>query len=119
MLWQHALLLCNVVVASIVLGWLLSIQATVGCFWLWVLTCCDTHWLYTFPVPHCGGASRRVLPCSDVEAIDAEDKQDLVAFPFDEEAEFRGLGDALPVGEKGFTTLERRYTPSHNINDNK
>lgn len=52
-----------------------------------------------------------MLPCSDVKAIDAEDKQDLAAFPFDEEAEFKGLGDALPVGEKGFTTLERRCTP--------
>ena len=58
-------------------------------------------------------ASRCVLPCSDVEAIDAEDKQDLAAFPFDKEAEFRGLGDALPVGEKGFTTLERRCITPH------
>lgn len=53
-------------------------------------------------------ASGCVLPCRDVKAIDAEDTQDLAAFPFDEEAEFTGLGDALPVGEKGFTTLERR-----------
>ena len=50
------------------------------------------------------------LPCSDVKAIDGEDKQDLAAFPFDEAAEFAGLGDAQPVGEKGFTTLERRYS---------
>ena len=44
-----------------------------------------------------------------MKAIDAEDKQDLAAFPFDEQAEFTGLGDATPVGETGFTTLERRY----------
>ena len=50
------------------------------------------------------------LPCSDVKAIDAEDKQDLAAFPFDEQAEMAGLGDALPVGEEGFTSLERRYS---------
>lgn len=53
-----------------------------------------------------------------MEAIDAEDKQDLAAFPFDEEAEFTGLGDALPVGEKGFTTLERRYIIPHRNNNN-
>ena len=41
--------------------------------------------------------------------IDEEDKADLAAFPFHEEAEFRALGGAQPVGEKGFTTLERRY----------
>ena len=42
--------------------------------------------------------------------LTSEDKADLAAFPFDEEAEFQALGGALPVGEKGFTTLERRYT---------
>ena len=41
--------------------------------------------------------------------LTSEDKADLAAFPFDEEAEFQALGGALPVGEKGFTTLERRY----------
>ena len=46
---------------------------------------------------------------SDVKALTSEDKEDLAAFPFDEEAEFQALGGALPVGEKGFTTLERRY----------
>ena len=45
-----------------------------------------------------------------MKAIDTEDKRDLAAFPFDEQAEFAGLGGALPVGEKGFTTLERRYS---------
>lgn len=49
-----------------------------------------------------------VLHCSDVKDIDAEDKEDLAAFPFDEEAELASLGAAQPVGEKGFTTLERR-----------
>ncbi len=42
--------------------------------------------------------------------LTSEDKADLAAFPFDEEAEFQALGGALPVGERGFTTLERRYT---------
>ncbi len=42
--------------------------------------------------------------------LTSEDKADLAAFPFDEQAEFQALGGALPVGEKGFTTLERRYT---------
>lgn len=50
------------------------------------------------------------LLCSDVKEIDAEDKEDLAAFPFDEEAELASLGAALPVGEKGFTTLERRLS---------
>ena len=50
----------------------------------------------------------RLHNCSAVKAIDSEDKEDLAAFPFDEEAEFRSLGGALPVGEKGYTTLERR-----------
>lgn len=45
----------------------------------------------------------------NVKEIDAEDKEDLAAFPFDEEAELASLGAALPVGEKGFTTLERRW----------
>jgi len=44
-----------------------------------------------------------------VRPLTSEDKADLAAFPFDEEAEFQALGGALPVGEKGFTTLERRY----------
>ena len=48
--------------------------------------------------------------CSDVRPLTSEDKADLAAFPFDEEAEFQALGGALPVGERGFTTLERRYT---------
>lgn len=51
---------------------------------------------------------------SDVKALSSEDKEDLAAFPFDEEAEFQALGGALPVGEKGFTTLERRYCESSN-----
>jgi len=50
------------------------------------------------------------LWCSDVRPLTSEDKADLAAFPFDEEAEFQALGGALPVGERGFTTLERRYT---------
>jgi len=45
-----------------------------------------------------------------VRPLTSEDKADLAAFPFDEEAEFQALGGALPVGERGFTTLERRYT---------
>ncbi|DBA76494.1 TPA: hypothetical protein ACH3X2_008556 [Trebouxia sp. C0005] len=45
----------------------------------------------------------------DVRPLTSEDKADLAAFPFDEEAEFQALGGALPVGEKGFTTLERRW----------
>ena len=48
--------------------------------------------------------------CSNVRPLTSEDKADLAAFPFDEEAEFQALGGALPVGERGFTTLERRYT---------
>lgn len=48
--------------------------------------------------------------CSDVRPLTSEDKADLAAFPFDEQAEFQALGGAIPVGEKGFTTLERRYT---------
>ena len=47
-----------------------------------------------------------------MRAIDAEDKEDLAAFPYDEGAEFRALGGAHPAGENGFTTLERRYSPS-------
>jgi len=43
-----------------------------------------------------------------VRPLTSEDKADLAAFPFDEQAEFQALGGALPVGEKGFTTLERR-----------
>jgi hypothetical protein len=50
------------------------------------------------------------LWCSNVRPLTSEDKADLAAFPFDEEAEFQALGGALPVGERGFTTLERRYT---------
>jgi len=53
------------------------------------------------------------LWCSDVRPLTSEDKADLAAFPFDEEAEFQALGGALPVGEKGFTTLERRYASIH------
>ena len=45
-----------------------------------------------------------------MRAIDEEDREDLAAFRFDEAAEFRALGGAHPVGEKGFTTLERRST---------
>lgn len=45
----------------------------------------------------------------DVKALTAEDKDDLAAFPFDEEAEFQALGGAHPVGEKGYSTLERRW----------
>ena len=60
------------------------------------------------PVDSDGLKSHALNDCSAVKAIDIEDKEDLAAFPFDEEAEFQSLGGALPVGEKGYTTLERR-----------
>ena len=47
--------------------------------------------------------------CSDVQAVSAEDKEDIARFPFNEQAEFTALGGATPVGEKGYGTLERRY----------
>ena len=46
--------------------------------------------------------------CSDIQAVTAEDKQDIARFPFDEQAEFAALGGAKPMGEKGYGTLERR-----------
>ena len=53
--------------------------------------------------------------CSDVKAITNEDKADLAAFPFNEDREFQALGAALPVGEKGYTTLERRYLAIYSL----
>lgn len=46
--------------------------------------------------------------CSDVQAVSAEDKEDIARFPFNEEAEIAALGGAKPVGEMGYSTLERR-----------
>lgn len=46
--------------------------------------------------------------CSDVQEISEQDKEDQDAFDFDEAQEMASLGALGPVGEKGFTTLERR-----------
>eukprot|EP00891_Asterochloris_glomerata_P002909 jgi/Astpho2/2909/fgenesh1_pg.00050_%23_152_t len=44
-----------------------------------------------------------------VNDITEADKTDQAAFPFDEAAEMKALGALGPVGESGFTTLERRW----------
>mmetsp|Transcript_34586 Transcript_34586/g.87269 ORF Transcript_34586/g.87269 Transcript_34586/m.87269 type:complete len:271 (+) Transcript_34586:825-1637(+) len=44
-----------------------------------------------------------------VEAPSAEDKEDILAYPFDEAAEAAELGVTEPFGEAGFSTLERRW----------
>ena len=56
-----------------------------------------------------------LLFCSGVNDITEADKTDQAAFPFDEAAEMKALGALGPVGEKGFTTLERRSgcCPAH------
>ncbi len=53
----------------------------------------------------------------DVKPISAEERQRLAMLPFSEEAFFQQLGVEGGSGERGFTTLERRWArPSFDIN---
>ena len=50
--------------------------------------------------------------CSDVLEATAEDREDAAKYPEDEVAQRKRVGATEPVGEDGYTTLERTCNPT-------